>query len=75
MFAFGLVNGGYASLVTWLAPYYQSKGWSATSSDSLVAAMATDDPFSWKREVHLDPQPFAVEIIEHVRQPERPTVS
>ncbi len=40
MAAFGLINGGYASLVAWLAPSYQSIGWSATDSGSLVAAMA-----------------------------------
>ena len=40
MAAFGLINGGYASLVAWLAPFYQSIGWSATDSGSLVAAMA-----------------------------------
>ena len=40
MAAFGLINGGYASLVAWLAPYYHSMGWSATDSGSLVAAMA-----------------------------------
>lgn len=40
MACFGLVNGGYASLVAWLAPYYQARGWSATDSASLIALMA-----------------------------------
>ncbi|NMM78984.1 MFS transporter, partial [Acidovorax sp. SRB_24] len=40
MACFGLVNGGYASVVTWLAPFYQSHGWSAASSGSLVALLA-----------------------------------
>ena len=40
MACFGLVNGGYASAVAWLAPFYQSRGWSASQSGSLVAWMA-----------------------------------
>ena len=40
MLCFGLVNGGYASVVAWLAPFYQSHGWSAASSGSLVALLA-----------------------------------
>ncbi len=40
MLCFGLVNGGYASIVAWLAPFYQSHGWSAQRSGSLVAWMA-----------------------------------
>lgn len=40
MAAFGLVNGGYTSMVTWLAPYYQALGWSSADSSSLVAVMA-----------------------------------
>lgn len=40
MACFGLVNGGYASVVAWLAPFYQSHGWSAARSGSLVAWMA-----------------------------------
>lgn len=39
MLCFGLVNGGYSSLVAWLAPFYQTHGWSATGSGSLVAVM------------------------------------
>jgi CP family cyanate transporter-like MFS transporter len=40
MAAFGLVNGGYSSIITWLAPYYQSLGWRSADSASLVAVMA-----------------------------------
>ena len=40
MACFGLVNAGYASAVAWLAPYYQSHGWSAADSGTLVALMA-----------------------------------
>ncbi len=40
MGCFGLVNGGYASLVAWLAPYYQAYGWTSAQSGSLVALMA-----------------------------------
>lgn len=40
MLCFGLVNGGYASVVAWLAPFYQSHGWSAPRSGTLVAWMA-----------------------------------
>jgi hypothetical protein len=38
--AFGLVNGGYSSMVAWLAPYYQAQDWAAAESGSLVAVMA-----------------------------------
>ena len=40
MLSFGLVNGGYASVVAWLAPFYQSHGWSAAQSGSLVALLS-----------------------------------
>lgn len=40
MAAFGLVNGGYSSMVAWLAPYIQTKCWGVAESGSLVAAMA-----------------------------------
>ncbi|UVC09436.1 cyanate transporter [Rhizobium sp. TH2] len=40
MAAFGLVNGGYSSVITWLAPYYQSLGWRSADSANLVAIMA-----------------------------------
>jgi CP family cyanate transporter-like MFS transporter len=40
MACFGLVNGGYAAAVAWLAPYYQARGWTAADSGGLVALMA-----------------------------------
>ena len=40
MLCFGLVNGGYSSAVAWLAPAYQSVGWTAAYSGSLLAVMA-----------------------------------
>lgn len=40
MAAFGIVNGGYASLVTWLAPFYQQRGWDHASSSHLIVVMA-----------------------------------
>ncbi|AUT49864.1 cyanate transporter [Achromobacter sp. AONIH1] len=39
MACFGLVNGGYSSVVAWLAPFYQERGWSAAASGSLLAAL------------------------------------
>ncbi len=36
----GLVNGGYKSVVVWLAPHYQQLGWGASASGSLLAVMA-----------------------------------
>ncbi|WP_232071626.1 cyanate transporter [Paraburkholderia pallida] len=36
---FGLVNGGYTSLVAWLPAYYQQHGASVAASGSLLAAM------------------------------------
>jgi len=38
--SFGLLNGGYASMVAWLAPYYQTLGWSAPASGLLVAVLS-----------------------------------
>lgn len=38
--SFGLVNAGYATLITWLAVYYQGHGWSAPASGSLVAVLS-----------------------------------
>ena len=35
-----LINGGYASLVTWLATFYQDRGWTAEASGSLVAVLS-----------------------------------
>lgn len=40
MACFGLVNGGYATVVAWLAPFYQERGWSAPASGSLLALLA-----------------------------------
>lgn len=40
MTVFGLVNGGYSSMVAWLALYYQMQGWKTAESGSLVAVMA-----------------------------------
>lgn len=40
MACFGLVNGGYASAVAWLAPYYQDQGRSVAASGSLLAILA-----------------------------------
>ncbi len=40
MLAFGLMNGGYASMVAWLAPHYQELGWSAAQSGTLVALLS-----------------------------------
>lgn len=34
---FGFINAGYASVVTWLAPFYQSLGYSQLASGTLVA--------------------------------------
>jgi len=36
---FGLINGGYASLIAWLPPYYMQLGSSAQFSGSLLALM------------------------------------
>ncbi len=40
MACFGLVNGGYATAVAWLAPFYRDLGWSAAASGGLLAIMA-----------------------------------
>lgn len=40
MACFGLVNGGYSSVVAWLAPAYQEQGWSASASAGLLATLA-----------------------------------
>lgn len=40
MLCFGLINGGYASLVTWLATFYQDHGWSLAASGTLVALLS-----------------------------------
>ena len=37
---FGFVNAGYASVITWLAPFYQSLGMPSAQSGSLVAILS-----------------------------------
>ena len=41
MAAFGLVNGGYSTVVAWLSPFYREHGWSAAASGSLLAIMGS----------------------------------
>ncbi|MNO59774.1 putative transporter YycB [compost metagenome] len=36
---FGIINGGYTSMVAWLPVYYRQLGWSAESSGQLVGLM------------------------------------
>lgn len=40
MACFGLINGGYAAMVAWLAPFYQTHGWSPAQSGGLVALLS-----------------------------------
>ncbi|HEY1148165.1 MAG TPA: cyanate transporter [Pseudoduganella sp.] len=40
MACFGLVNGGYSTVVAWLAPFYREHGWSAVASGGLLATLA-----------------------------------
>ena len=40
LLSFGLMNGGYASTVAWLAPFYQTHGWTGTESGSLLALLS-----------------------------------
>jgi len=40
MASFGLINGGYSSIIAWLPPFYQERGWSAAASGGLLAMMA-----------------------------------
>jgi putative transposase len=35
---------------------------------------AADDPLGRQRAVDLDPQPFAIEVVQHVQQPKCPTI-
>ena len=35
---------------------------------------APDLALGWQREVDLDAQPFAVEVVQHVQQPKRTTI-
>jgi CP family cyanate transporter-like MFS transporter len=37
---FGLVNGGYSTVVAWLAPFYQDHGWTSAESGNLLGIMA-----------------------------------
>jgi CP family cyanate transporter-like MFS transporter len=46
MACFGLVNGGYSTVVAWLAPFYREHGWSAAASGSLLAIMAACQAFT-----------------------------
>jgi len=46
MMCFGLMNGGYSSVVAWVAPAYQEQGWSAAASGGLLATLATSQAFS-----------------------------
>jgi hypothetical protein len=39
--------------------------WLAAPFDDPV--QAADDPLGRKREIHLDPQSFAVEVIQHIQ--------
>ena len=71
MIAFGLVNGGYVSLVAWLAPFYQSMGWSALNSGKLVAAMAVSQaiaallvPFLARRSIDRRPWLLATLLMQ-----------
>jgi hypothetical protein len=47
-------------------------GFAAPLVDTVQTA---DDPFGWQGKVDLDAQPFAVEIIQNVQQPERPAIA
>src|SRR5690606_37225501 len=40
MGCFGLINGGYTSVVAWLAPVYQAHEWGAAASGSLLAVLS-----------------------------------
>ena len=46
MACFGLVNGGYSTVIAWLAPSYQALGWGASASGGLIAVMATSQAAS-----------------------------
>lgn len=45
MAVFGLINGGYSSMIAWLAPYYQVQGWSSSESGTLISVMAISQGF------------------------------
>lgn len=40
MVGFGLVNAGYGTVVTWLAPFFIEQGMSSADSGSLVALLS-----------------------------------
>jgi MFS transporter, CP family, cyanate transporter len=40
MACFGLMNGGFSTVVAWLAPFYREHGWSAAASGGLFAIMS-----------------------------------
>ena len=40
MLCFGLINGGYSSVVAWLAPSFHDHGWSRGQSGKLLALLA-----------------------------------
>lgn len=40
MGCFGLVNGGYSSVVAWLAPFYQELGYTAAQTGNMLAVLA-----------------------------------
>lgn len=40
MFSFGIVNGAYGSLVTWLPSYYLQLGWDTSASSALIVALS-----------------------------------
>lgn len=46
MACFGLINGGYSTVVAWLAPFYREHGWSAAASGSLLALLAVSQAAS-----------------------------
>ena len=52
---------------------HPDRAWLATPFDDPV--QAANDPFGWQREIHFDAQPFAVEVVQHVQQPECTTIA
>lgn len=46
MLCFGLVNGGYSSVVAWLAASFQEHGWSSIQSGKLLALLALSQAWS-----------------------------
>lgn len=63
MLCFGLMNGGYTSVVAWLAPAFQERGWSAGASGGLLAVLAVSQALSaltlpWFARNALDRRPW-----------------